>query len=52
VIARVHLESGRLDSAHKDGEAPVSDEGLALMQKVELTGGVTRQLLLPLRSRP
>jgi len=47
VIARVHLEA-----AHGDAAAPISEEGLAVMQKVELTGGVTRQLALPLRGRP
>jgi hypothetical protein len=47
LIARVHLESGR-----PEGGSPVSEEGLAIMQKVEVTGGVTRQLTLPLRSRP
>jgi hypothetical protein len=47
VIARVHLASGQ-----SEGPAPVSEEGLAVMQRVELTGGVTRQLMLPLRSRP
>jgi len=47
VIARVHLET-----AHAQGGSPVNEEGLAVMQKVELTGGVTRDLVLPLRSRP
>jgi hypothetical protein len=47
LIARVHLEG-----PHGDSAAAVSEEGLAVMQKVELTGGVTRQLMLPLRSRP
>ena len=42
LIARVHL----------DGPAAGAEEGLALMQRVELTGGVTRQLDLPLRGRP
>jgi hypothetical protein len=42
VIARVHLK----------GAAADSDEGLAVMQKVAVTGGVTRRLDLPLRSRP
>jgi len=42
VIARVHLK----------GAAAGSDEGLALMQRIALTGGVTRQLNLPLRGRP
>jgi len=42
VIARVHLK----------GAAAASDEGLAVMQKVAVTGGVTRRLDLPLRSRP
>ncbi len=47
VIARVHLVSGRLK-----GEPAIAEEGLALMQRVVLTGGVTRQIDLPLRSRP
>jgi len=42
VIARVHLKGAQADS----------DEGLAVMQRIALTGGVTRQLDLPLRSRP
>jgi hypothetical protein len=52
LIARVHVENVHLESAHGDGGAGVSEEGLAVMQKVELTGGVTRQLVLPLRNRP
>jgi len=47
LIARVHLDNG-----HAQSEGAVSEEGLAVMQKVELTGGVTRQLMLPLRNRP
>jgi len=39
LIARVHLK----------GASAGSDEGLAIMQKVAVTGGVTRQLDLPLR---
>jgi hypothetical protein len=42
LIARVHLK----------GASAESDEGLAIMQRVAVTGGVTRQLNLPLRSRP
>jgi hypothetical protein len=42
LIARVHLKTASVQS----------DEGLAIMQKVALTGGVTRQLDLPLRYRP
>ncbi len=42
LIARVHLERSTASN----------EEGLAVMQRVELTGGATRQLALPLRSRP
>jgi hypothetical protein len=42
LIARVHLK----------GAPPESDEGLAVMQRIAVTGGVTRQIDLPLRSRP
>jgi hypothetical protein len=42
LIGRVHLKIA--DAEH--------EEGLAVMQKVSVTGGVTRQLDLPLRSRP
>jgi hypothetical protein len=42
VIARVHLK----------GAPAEADGGLAVMQKVALTGGVARQLELPLRYRP
>jgi hypothetical protein len=52
LIARVHLESVHLESVHPDSAGAASEEGLAVMQKVELTGGVTRQLMLPLRGRP
>jgi hypothetical protein len=42
VIARVHLVSS----------ASGAEDGLAVMQRVGLTGGVMRQLTLPLRVRP
>jgi hypothetical protein len=51
VIARVHLENGRSESAQGDGGG-VGEDGLAVLQRIDLTGGVTRQLSLPLRSRP
>jgi len=47
LIARVHTES-----AHPESAPSETPDGLALMQRVELRGGVTRQLALPLRSRP
>ncbi len=42
LIARVHLKGAPADT----------DEGLAVMQRVAITGGVTRLLALPLRNRP
>jgi len=47
VIARIHTEGGRQDGASSD-----TPDGLALMQRIELKGGVARQLALPLRNRP
>jgi len=47
LIARVHLEH-----AHSKGAPAVGEDGLALMQRVAVSGGVARQLTLPLRSRP
>jgi hypothetical protein len=47
VIARVHTEG-----AHREGGTSDMPDGLALMQRIELRGGVERQLTLPLRARP
>jgi hypothetical protein len=47
LIARVHLEHARSKGAPAAGE-----DGLALMQRVAVSGGVARQLTLPLRNRP
>jgi hypothetical protein len=47
LIARVHIEG-----AHRDGAPSETPDGLALMQRIEVRGGVIRQLALPLRNRP